>query len=481
MPNSPSSSAAAHTPRVFVSYSHDSSEHKAWVQRLATDLRSGGIEVVIDRWGIRPGEDAPNFMERSIREAAKVVVICTPAYVVKANSRTGGAGYESVLVTAELVQSAGTAKFIPVLRDNPERARPSFLDTRLYVDLTDDDAYEERLTELLRTLHGLPAIPLPPIGPNPFAELASIPAPAPHSINSSTATTFVEEIEELLEQPQLRIRMSKALWRELKRSREELVVSRLYEYGDTPSPELVRARVTAADVSLGRLVPAFFAAGRWASPEQFSGFSQGPAYLLDGKGPRGSFYQGLVRVAPYAAWKLCFATSLGALHAARYDNLRTMISVPVSDETDRDRPFLLALHRDSPFAWDIWKQLEGREREHTPAANHLATSLRTDLESIYPTQDAFDRAFDRVSIFLGLAYRDLKGPNAGESPWTPVDRLLWRGKSVLDDLTAELERSGDETPFLAAGFFRRDFRAALAALADIRQFIAAVRDQRGIY
>jgi len=36
------------TPKVFISYSHDSEEHKAWVADLARFLISNGIDVVID-------------------------------------------------------------------------------------------------------------------------------------------------------------------------------------------------------------------------------------------------------------------------------------------------------------------------------------------------------------------------------------------------------------------------------------------------
>jgi len=34
-------------PKVFVSYSHDSAEHIAWVVKFATDLRAKGIDVVL--------------------------------------------------------------------------------------------------------------------------------------------------------------------------------------------------------------------------------------------------------------------------------------------------------------------------------------------------------------------------------------------------------------------------------------------------
>jgi hypothetical protein len=36
------------TPKVFISYSHDSKEHNAWVADLTRFLVSNGIDVVID-------------------------------------------------------------------------------------------------------------------------------------------------------------------------------------------------------------------------------------------------------------------------------------------------------------------------------------------------------------------------------------------------------------------------------------------------
>src|SRR5690349_20366624 len=100
--------ARANPPKAFISYSHDTTDHRAWVERLATDLRSStAIDVTLDRWHLRPGEDLATFMERGVRDAERVVVVCSSDYVQKAEQRVGGAGYESLLVTAELVATQG--------------------------------------------------------------------------------------------------------------------------------------------------------------------------------------------------------------------------------------------------------------------------------------------------------------------------------------------------------------------------------------
>ena len=43
----------AETPKVFISYSHDSDAHKQWVIDLGTRLRRHGVDVVLDHWDTR--------------------------------------------------------------------------------------------------------------------------------------------------------------------------------------------------------------------------------------------------------------------------------------------------------------------------------------------------------------------------------------------------------------------------------------------
>ncbi len=51
--------------RVFVSYSHDSDPHRAWVLKLATDLRAASVDASLDQWDLTPGQDTSVFMQRA--------------------------------------------------------------------------------------------------------------------------------------------------------------------------------------------------------------------------------------------------------------------------------------------------------------------------------------------------------------------------------------------------------------------------------
>jgi len=119
-------------PLVFISYSHDSGRHKAWVVQLATDLRAKGVDAILDPWDLSPGQDVAAFMQSGVSKSERVLMVCSEAYVKKADGGLGGVGYERLVVTGELVANIDTKKFLPIIRDNPSAQKtPVFLGPRL--------------------------------------------------------------------------------------------------------------------------------------------------------------------------------------------------------------------------------------------------------------------------------------------------------------------------------------------------------------
>jgi hypothetical protein len=159
-------------PRVFISYSHDSAEHKSWVLKLATTLRGRGIDAVIDQWDLKPGDDLPHFMETQLATCDYVVMVCTDAYVEKANAGTGGVGYEKMIVTASLLSRIDNNKIIPIVRQSSAPKLPTFLQSKIYVNFSNDSDVEYSLDELVRTLLNAPLYEKPEIGANPFKSLS---------------------------------------------------------------------------------------------------------------------------------------------------------------------------------------------------------------------------------------------------------------------------------------------------------------------
>lgn len=169
---------ATSIPKCFISYSWDSALHCEWVRKLASDLVNNGVSVFLDQWDMSPGHDLTRYMETSIRESDYVLLICTPEFTRKANESLGGVGYEKAIVTGELFQGAGMpGKFVPVLRlGEPTNALPSYLKSKLLVDLRPETVYDAGVEEILRHLHKAPRHPRPALGgPPDFLSSISLP------------------------------------------------------------------------------------------------------------------------------------------------------------------------------------------------------------------------------------------------------------------------------------------------------------------
>ena len=173
----------AEHPKVFISYSHDSSEHKQWVLELSEKLRDKGVNAILDQWDLSPGDDRTLFMERGVKESDRVLVICTDSYVRKANDREGGVGYEQLIVTAQLARDLGTDKFIPIIRQaSGEEKTPTFLETRVYIDFTDDSQFDQEFAKLISALYQVPVVRKPPLGEKP--SFAKQEAPPPEGLDT---------------------------------------------------------------------------------------------------------------------------------------------------------------------------------------------------------------------------------------------------------------------------------------------------------
>lgn len=161
------------TPKLFISYSHDSQTHKEWVLSLATRLRQSGVDAVLDLWELQPGDDLPLFMERNLASAERILMICTDKYVDKANAGTGGVGYEKMIITADLMRDIDSNKVIPIIRQSGTSRVPNFLKTKMFLDFSRQEQFEFNFDELVRSIHKAPLFVKPSIGDKPTFQAPS--------------------------------------------------------------------------------------------------------------------------------------------------------------------------------------------------------------------------------------------------------------------------------------------------------------------
>ena len=160
-------SETPHPPIIFISYSHDSSEHADRVLALSDHLRADGIDCILDQYENSPPEGFPRWMDRHIRAADFVLMICTPTYHRRVMGeeepdKGHGVAWESTLIY-QYIYNAGTSstRFIPILLEGGHEADiPIPWQGVKYYRPTTKEGYNE----LYRRLTDQPLTPKPALG-----------------------------------------------------------------------------------------------------------------------------------------------------------------------------------------------------------------------------------------------------------------------------------------------------------------------------
>ncbi len=108
--------------KVFISYSWGENR-QTWVVELAYRLITEyGVDVVLDVWDLKEGQDKDVFMERMVNDddVQYVLIVCDKNYQMKADSRSGGVGIETQIITPNMYGKVKETKFIPILAEKGE-------------------------------------------------------------------------------------------------------------------------------------------------------------------------------------------------------------------------------------------------------------------------------------------------------------------------------------------------------------------------
>lgn len=160
----------ANNKKIFISYSWTVQER---VVELAERLIANGIDVVLDVYDLKEGQDKYAFMEQSVNDDTidRVLIICDKTYAEKANNREGGVGDETVIISQEVYGQVKQEKFIPIIFEVDENNKaycPHYIKSRIYIDLsTEDDRYETEYEKLLRNIYEKPLFKKPALGSQP--------------------------------------------------------------------------------------------------------------------------------------------------------------------------------------------------------------------------------------------------------------------------------------------------------------------------
>ncbi|MFE7892654.1 SEFIR domain-containing protein [Streptomyces sp. NPDC057412] len=154
-------------PRAFVSYSHDSEEHRENVLELVQTLRRNGVNAWADFFvESSPPKNWPLWMHNQIEDADYVLVVVTETYARRFNQKEepgvgAGVRWEGTLITSDLYyDTTDEAKYIPVLfsqEDVKHIPKALGLTNRYVISPSDDSTLTPLLRHILQSPEFIPA------------------------------------------------------------------------------------------------------------------------------------------------------------------------------------------------------------------------------------------------------------------------------------------------------------------------------------
>ena len=141
-------------PEVFLSYRHESEEHRRWVKRMAEGLRRDGVNALLDEWEINLGDSIADFAASAIFRVQAMLFLITEASVAAVESDEKSRSvvkFEFQIANARRYKD-GNFRIIGILRSG-ERP-PNHLADTLYLDFRHDQDYDRQFKRLVNNLLG---------------------------------------------------------------------------------------------------------------------------------------------------------------------------------------------------------------------------------------------------------------------------------------------------------------------------------------
>lgn len=158
-------------PKVSISYSQTSDDHKEKVIYLYKRLRYDGVDAKLDLVDFKIGNDLDKKMEDMIKsdDMDYVIIISDKEYVNKANKRKGGVGTETKLLTHEIYGKPYQEKIVPLIweYDGDKPCLPYYLENTFSIDFSDEEKFESNYDLLLRHIYKTPKLEEEPLGKKP--------------------------------------------------------------------------------------------------------------------------------------------------------------------------------------------------------------------------------------------------------------------------------------------------------------------------
>ncbi|HWU42967.1 MAG TPA: SIR2 family protein, partial [Bdellovibrio sp.] len=279
----------------------------------------------------------------------------------------------------------------------------------------------------------------------------------PHPLSAQLA---VASLKRYIVEDRYRIKLHDLVMDEVNRVCVDLGASRYPMSGSpVPSGETAQARVNQYAADLSILLPLFINLCHWGRSEHEElavKAIERVANFIPNKGG----YEWWTALRLYPASLLLCAGGVAAIHSNRTSLFfKLLAGFKVKGINDSNHAM------DDLLPYQILDQRSGqqfpdKDRKYTPINNLVFETLRPYFIELLPTDDDFEKAFDRFEYLAAMVYVDviprLRGEENDEYSWAPPGRFSWKrtfGDHVSKLIESEITEQGQHWPPLREGLF----------------------------
>ncbi len=138
---------ATSSPRIFLSYTHDSPAHRIRVRALADRLHRDGVEASLDQYVEPPLEGWSAWTQQELDNADIVLVVCTETYNrrnqgAEAVEEARGASWEEALFVEALSRPGWIDKLVPIIFEASDAEHiPAQLRAKSWFEVQSEEGY----------------------------------------------------------------------------------------------------------------------------------------------------------------------------------------------------------------------------------------------------------------------------------------------------------------------------------------------------
>ncbi len=287
--------------------------------------------------------------------------------------------------------------------------------------------------------------------------LISVPAALPGGLSDGVT---IEEIQECLSDPRLKIRLDNIITRQV---RDVLpVLSEGFPVqGQNASVDELIDRLQRYESTTAALRDTVTAIAYWGDSDHRPLLRKAIVRLAEAIDPSGGLVAWLA-LRWYPVMVLTYSAGISALAAENHAQCAAILTATVEGSSVRDesKDFVLALGEGitEMERADVFKRIPEHERNYVPRSEYLFKLLQPRLDDILFLGNSYEALFDKFELLFALVHADMNARRSRGS-WGPLGRFGWkyhaggRASNPVERLKQEVGTKGESWEPISAGLF----------------------------